>query len=156
MTQGYAAPYPIFDGLSCGVASKPFFISPGWMAEFLAFNFAQWRVRPSAACPLMEQQACLSRIIYKNFEPPEADVQPCGVLPDVTGYKPEILAETRLVTEGCPWSLSACRNYRMLDLPGAYRFILNDPAAAGNVLIYMLAHPLSGRPARPSRLYFGE
>ncbi|MDR1079456.1 MAG: hypothetical protein LBQ79_00455 [Deltaproteobacteria bacterium] len=156
MAQGYVIPHAIFDETSVDVASEPFYISPGWMVELLAFNFANSPVQPDPLKPKLLQAACLRRIMYKAFEPPEVDVQPCGVLPDITKYQAEILAENWVMTDGCEWSLTACDNYRLLDIPGAYRFILNDAGAVGTVLIYMMAHPLSAWPSRPSRLYFGE
>jgi hypothetical protein len=156
MTQGYVIPFPVFDECSTDTCSCPFYVSRGWVAELIAFNFATYKIRCHPQRPLVRQAACLNRIIYCNFEPPEIDLQPCGVLPDITKYKPEILCETPLSTHGCEWSLSACHNYRLLDLPGAYRLILNDVTAVGIVSVYMLAHPASAMPARSSRLYFGE
>ncbi|MDR1314791.1 MAG: hypothetical protein LBQ12_14160 [Deltaproteobacteria bacterium] len=158
MAQGYVIPHPIFDSNSLPgeQASAPFCLTQGWMAEFIAVNFADHPVRPDLGKPTVYQAACLRKILYKNFEMPDTDGAPCGPLPDVAGRKAEILTEIPVIAGGCPWSISACDNYRLLDLPGVYRLVLNDPDAAGTVSVYMLAHPRSEWPSRPSRLYFGE
>jgi hypothetical protein len=156
MTQGYAAPYPVFDGDSADAVSGVFWISEGWVAELMAFDFRDTRVSPEPGRPSVTQAACVRRVLLKGFEPPEPENLPCGVIPDISGYRAEILADGPLVTDGCAWGLSACDNYRLLDIPGGYRLALNDPGAVGQVRVYMVAHPLREWPSRPSRLYFGE
>jgi hypothetical protein len=157
MSQGAAVPYPVFSENSSERASQVFYVNKGWHAEFLALNFASRLVRPDPQRPMVNQAACLYRVLYKEFVLPEPDKDQCGGgILDLTRYRPEILAEVPLITAGCPWSLSYCDNYRQLDIPGTYRFVLNDPEAAGVVSIYMMAHPLPAWSLRPSRLYYGE
>jgi hypothetical protein len=137
--------------------SRPFFVSPGWHAEFLALNFAARLVRPDPELPMVAQAACLYRILYKEFVLPDPERDACGGgFLDMARMQPEILAETPIITGGCPWSLSHCDNFRLLDVPGVYRLVLNDPEAAGTVSVYMTAHPLPPWSLRPSRLYYGE
>jgi hypothetical protein len=64
------------------------------------------------------------------------------------------MAEGPVVAGGCEWALSACETMKILDMPGLYRLVLNDPAASATVQIYLRYYPIEYL-SRDAALYFG-
>jgi hypothetical protein len=155
MTRGEGAPYPLFDERSVSQHSLPFRVLPGWLAEFQAFGFTAEprRIEPDQA--YTRPAACLWRVLYKAAPLPDYPEYLCGPgIMDLSQHQAEVLDEGAIEVNGCQWSLTACRNLALLDLPGNYRLVLNDPAEAGQVRIYMRAYPKTDF-NRNSALYFG-
>jgi hypothetical protein len=151
---GETAPFALFDDKSVSAMSAPFRLLPGHVAEFSAFNFSQFLVQPDADRARVYQGACLHQIHYTSKPLPE--YVPCsGVIPDFSQLG-KILVEGPVFVNGCHWSLDACNTLRRLDLPGVYRFILNDPVAAGVVQIYMRVYTTGEITSGNSTVYFGE
>jgi hypothetical protein len=147
--------FTLFDDTSTSVSSKPFYVSQDWFVELIGFNFPSYKAQPDPDKPTVRVKACVHRILYKEFELPKFENELCGVLPDLTIYRPEILIEGPVVVNDCPWHISNCNNYALLDIPGCYRLILNSPTAVGLVSVHMIPHPKSAF-SRTSGLYFGE
>lgn len=143
----------LFDGESLTPESDIFYIISGWFGIFTAYGFLDSRVPVDPSLPYVRQQACLNQVHIGSTVYPQE--YPCGVVRPVGhGVSLEIAAEGPVITDNCPWHLSACQTVGLLDVPGAYRMVLNDPAAAGVVQIYLKAYPLSNL-SRNSALFFG-
>jgi hypothetical protein len=134
--QSYLA---IFDETSMAAESEVFWISPGWVGVLRAFGFAELPVTVDPDKPKVRQRACLNQLVVRAWDWPE-DGTPCGVYRDSREFPLIVEAEGPVKTDGCPWQLSACRTVGLISLPGAYRLVLNDPAAAGTARVYMKAY----------------
>jgi hypothetical protein len=133
--------------------SELFYITRGWFAVLYAFGFDPIPVEIDPDFPRTAQRACLNYVLTRA-ETVYEDL-PCGVFLEVgANTRVDIIAETPVLTGGCAWHMSACDNMKILDLPGLYRFVLNDPAAAGSVQIYLRYYPLTDRSRVPA-LDFG-
>jgi hypothetical protein len=151
---GIQAPTALYDDKSFYAESPLFYLSPGYVGVFKAFGFQPGLVLVDPAKPKTTQRACLKQV-YWQLAKHEFD-RPCGVFPtgpEVSQVGGAYLEET-VMTDGCPWEISACDNHRALDSPGLYRFVLNDPAAVGNVFVLFYAYP-AARPIAASAPTFG-
>ena len=152
--KGAGAPYALFDENSISAESIPFFISPGMLAEFMLFDLSDEprQLEPGTfkVCPAV----CLNQLVLgEGVELPQPSL--CdGLIVDLSKYPGVILAEGPIKTDCCQWSLSSGDNRRFLDIPGTYRFVLNDLTLAGWFRLYMRAWPKSDF-NRPSGLFFG-
>jgi hypothetical protein len=147
--------YHIFDERSVSQESAPFRLLPGHVAEIMAFGFTSQPFRRDPDEAFMQQEACIHRVYYTETELPE--YCPCtGLsLPKIADYRGKILIEGHISNKGCFWSLNYCNNLVLIDIPGVYRLILNDPNAPGNVHIYLRSYSKSELP-RNSALFIGE
>jgi hypothetical protein len=148
MSEAVNVPLALFDWNSVCAMSDIFYISPGWFGVFRAFGFLSNKVPVIAGRAYARQMVCLNQI-QLGLVVEDRDM-PCGVMRragDTQGI--EILAEGPVILDSCVWRLSACQTVNVLSLPGAYRLVLNDPAAAGVVQVYLKAYPLTERPNAP-------
>jgi hypothetical protein len=147
--------FTLFDEHSTSEISKPFYVSQDWYVELIGFNFPSYKTQPDPDKAKVRALACVHRILFKEFQFPEFENEVCGVIPDLSIFKPEILIEGPIVVNDCPWHISNCNNFALLDIPGCYRLVLNTPSVVGLVSVHMIPHPKLAF-ARTSGLYFGE
>ena len=143
----------LFDESSSSLESAPFYVRTGWFGLLTAFGFQGRKVAVAPGKPKVRPMACV-RMIRADYDIDRREA-PCGVIRDIP--EPFLVSEREggVATRGRTWSLSACDTVALIDIPGVYRLVLNDPASLGMVAIYlsaMLAHQMG----RPSALYFGE
>ncbi|MDR1872026.1 MAG: hypothetical protein LBS60_08965 [Deltaproteobacteria bacterium] len=142
MTEAVATSLVLFDDKSLEQSSELFYITSGWFGVLSAYGFLDISVPIDPDLPWTKQRACLNQVELGNVIIPED--RPCGVINKAgSNSYVEIIAEGPLALHGCPWHLSACHNKAILDIPGTYRLILNDPVAAGSVQIYLKVYPLN-------------
>jgi hypothetical protein len=149
-----SVPAALFGPESFTAESDLFYVTPGWFAVLSAFGFLPVPVPVDPDRPRVIQRACLYQVQVKAVPDPAPEDLPCGVFLPAPGVRIEVADEGPVVTGGCPWELSACDTARILDLPGIYRLVLNDPAAAGTVRIYMTFYTLDLQSRNPA-LHFG-
>lgn len=123
------------------VDSAPFVVKPGEAALVVATGLLAHRVRVSQEEFDEPQVACLSRLISSPVGVVKrVDVSPCPKCTGMfdfasTGGFP--LVEVPVMVGGCRWTISACNNFRIIAIPGTYRFHLNDETAVGEAQIYV-------------------
>ena len=155
--KGLFEPVSIFDSNSVTPESAPFYLYPNFVMAFYAYGFASELIQLSESGSFGTQAACLSSILWKdNPLPTLSPNSPPPPVLDLQKYIGQILAEQEIITNGCPWQLSACNNIAMLDLSGSYRLVLNDPAAVTIAHVYYRVFPKEELLPRNSRLYLGE
>lgn len=126
----------LFGKDSSEVCSPIFRVFPGHVWVFQAFNFVQDKHRPDPVVEAAEaQQACLNQIVFKEGTLTKSNE--CGALVmDYDSCKGSILAENMLVVNNCCWCVNACNTVAILDIPGDYRWVLNDSTALKVVQLY--------------------
>jgi len=155
--KGLVEPVPIFNSKSVTPESTPFYLYPNYVMAFYAYGFASESIQLSESGIFGTQAACLNSILWKDnpLPVPNPNAPPTPVL-DLQKYVGQILAEQEIITNGCPWQLSACNNIALLDLSGSYRLVLNDSAAVTIAHVYYRVFPKEEMLPRNSRLYLGE
>jgi hypothetical protein len=147
-------PTALFDTDSIETGSALFYVTRGWTVVLSAYGFSRSPLPIDPDKFKAMQRACLHRVITRTVEFPQE--LPCGVFPEVgANTRVEVIAEAPVIVNGREWSLNACGNLAFLGVPGIYRLVLNDPAAAGNVQVYMEYYHNSELIYRPGGLYFG-
>lgn len=131
---------PIFDEHSTSVSSKPIYIAQGDIGIFQAFGFADYREPATDDEAEVPQLACINMLLLKEVDLPNFDYC-CSSEIDLSKLAGVVMVEETLISDDCKFSLSACNNYMMINIPGSYRFVLNDDAAIGVVKIYWRTMP---------------
>lgn len=129
-------PVPLYTETSVDVISKFFHIFPGEIALIQAFGFMDYKSREGNEQQQVPQVACLEMILFKAEPFTERDQCSCPAL-DLSKYQSQILAVETLRANGCTYELSKCNNIMLLNIPGSYRFVMNDATAVGNARAYL-------------------
>lgn len=146
-----ASPRVLMDELYQDIYSDIFTVMPGQIVIVRGFGF----VEHTSERPIIDQHACLHMMLFKDVKLPEFNgcSMPLFKLEDYPGV---LLVEDEIRTfGGCTWKLSKCHNVILIDIPGSYRFVLNDPNAVGYVRIYANEFTHNEFP-RYSNLFVGE
>ena len=56
---------------------------------------------------------------------------------DLRQYQTHLLSKETMRMNGCTFEISKCNNTMLLNIPGSYRFVMNDATAIGNARIYL-------------------
>jgi hypothetical protein len=131
----------VFDARSRDTASDLFSLLPGWTGEILAFGFRLERVWPNPGGRSVLQAACLNQVLLTSPPPTVVPDGGCGVTTVFPRRHDEVLAEGPVVHDGCAVGVSACDTRVWLWWPGIYRLVLNDPAALGQVQVFVQSYP---------------
>lgn len=122
------------------VDSEIFHVRPGEAALLVAAGLLAHRVRASQEEFDEPQSACLSRLVSSDGTVVKRTVtSPCPQCTGVLEYSSTAGSsiEVPVMVNGCRWTISACNNFRILAVPGAYRLHLNDETAIGKAQIYV-------------------
>jgi len=145
---------PLWLPTTATVESERFGLAPGYVALFYAVGFEPYRNAAPTDQVRMEQKACLQRIIT-NYETPQAAIcTPCAVYPPQNEV-PDFEFVIDIEGAGCDWSVSMCRNFAILGVPGYWQFVLNDPEAVGVANIYMDVVETGAIPVQLAASFFG-
>lgn len=128
---------PLFDERSTKLESRYFRVFPGEVAVIQAFGFAEYKT-PVPGEFKAHQAVCLEQVLFKVEPLPEKPCGTCGGgIIDITKHKGEVLAYETVRSNGCGVSMDLCNNILLWNIPGSYRFVLNDQSAIGQVRIYL-------------------
>ena len=130
---------PLFTDKSTSVYSPFFYVFPGYVVQALAFGFLEKATRSGREERQVPQMACLEQaLLYEDVKvemaPTDKKSCPC---PKLYNLSTEVLEVEELNVNGCSFSLSACNNQMLINLPGTYRFVLNDQTALGVARVYL-------------------
>lgn len=129
-------PNPIFDESSVEIYSGPFVINPGEVAIIRAFDFADYADRVDTTTARVSQSACLEMLLFKeNPLPLSPGCQ--GAFLNWNDFVGLPLAVEKVRVGGCAVSISKCHNLLLFNVPGTYRFTMNDDTAVGEARIYI-------------------
>lgn len=131
-----SSPVPLFTEMSVETGSPFFHVFPGEVALIQGFGFQPYKTRLDSSERQVSQTACLEMIIFKEGVHISRDATMCTVM-DLEHYKTEILAIETMRMCGCTYSISRKNNIMLLNIPGSYRFVMNDDAALGNARIFL-------------------
>jgi hypothetical protein len=142
---------------SSDLASPWFYVAAGWRGALRAFGFQPRPVFVQEGKPKASPMACL-KMVWPTYYSDSDELRmehPCGVFRTVSAPVVASSREEYVYSHGCPWALSACNNFALIDVPGIYRLVLNDPSLLGIVDI-RLSVLSAGQLDRASGLFFGE
>lgn len=145
---------PLFTEYSASTTSQPFHINAGEVAIIQAYGFTEFTVDKPEGAPKTTQKACIDKLLWESG--PLPSYVECGE-PLLSGRSggSEIVGEEQVYTERCAWTMDACHNIGILNIPGSYRMELNDTGALGIVRIYYMIVSVGAFPWN-SKLFFGE
>lgn len=129
-------PVPLFTEMSVEVGSPFFHIFPGEVALVQGFGFQQYKTRVDNTERQVPQVACLEMLIFKEGVHMSRPAGTCAIM-DLEHYKTELLAMETMRLNGCTYSISKKNNVMLLNIPGSYRFVMNDDTALGNARIFL-------------------
>lgn len=124
----------MFGATSLSTRSDVAHVKAGQIMLVKAFNFQSQVADPGDQFDY-PQKAVLYNILVRPgaFGTKEHSFYKCAW--ESPNRKAEIIAEEKIMVNGCEWCMSACNNYRYVPGPGVYFFELNDLTAVGNVLM---------------------
>lgn len=131
---------PLFTELSTGVESPFFYVAPGEVVQVMAFDFVQNKARENneREVPLV---ACLEQVLFKETVKIQSYDGKRGTtanrIMSLKDYATDVLAIETVQHNGCGFTLSSCNNLMLINIPGNYRFVLNDMTALGTARIYL-------------------
>lgn len=145
--------WALFDRRSTSQESPYIYVPEEYVAEFTSFGF-QHKMVSDPRCP---QTAELCAVI--TSEPENLLTNSGGGICGQVLINPNahftVIDEFPITAPNCEdWFLDSCSNIKLLDIPGCYRLVLNEPEAVGVVRVY-LKFWLKEHMTRNSRLYFG-
>ncbi len=131
---------PLFTELSTSVESPFFYVAPGEVVQVMAFDFVQSKTRDASEreVPLV---ACLEQVLFSEAVRIQTHDGKRGTtasrVMSLKDYATEVLAIETVQHNGCCYTLSSCNNMMLINIPGNYRFVLNDMTALGTARIYL-------------------
>lgn len=146
----------LFNDKSTSVESPCFYVAPGFVVQAMSFGFMEKASRADATELQVPQVACLQQVLFAEdvkLDVPELE-SGCGCAPKVYDRVTKILAVEDVSLNGCNIALSSCNNHMLINLPGSYRFVLNDQTALGIVRIYLRMYSADEFPWN-SRFFIG-
>ena len=130
-------PLELFNSKSQNVESPVFFVSPGEVCQLQAFGFACDRAKVDPNELRVPQMAVLEQLIFQEGNLQSVDIQDNCCTTRLYNKTTEILAANEVMICGQCVALSAEHNHLLINIPGAYRFVLNDVTALTNVQIFV-------------------
>ena len=127
---------PLFTETSVAIDSPFFHVFPGDIALIQAFGFMDYKERADKTELQVPQVACLEMLLFKEGVIPTRKTNTCPVM-DLRQYQTHLLAKETMRMNGCTFEISKCNNTMLLNIPGSYRFVMNDATAIGNARIYL-------------------
>jgi len=147
-------PIPLLDDQSQSVESRMFHVFPGQVAVVRAYGFMPYKERVDDTETQVTQVACLQSVIFEESALPDYDS--CqGLIVDFSKYKGQVKELDYVYLDGCGVEVSACNNHILINIPGSYRFVLNDETAVGMARIYVTIMD-RGVYTWESKLFVGE
>lgn len=135
-----ASAVPLVTEHSETVESPFFWVFPGEIVIAQAFGFACSAAREDTTERLVPQEACLQMVLFKESRPaPPPDGCPCVRVYSLKKVTAKVIAIDDVMLDGCCVCLSARGNLMLINVPGAYRFVLNDASALGSARIFLRA-----------------
>lgn len=129
-------PIPLFDELSVEEQGGVFVVLPREIAILRAFGFQDFVDRVDSSTARTEQSACLEMLLFKETPLPRKE-SGCGGIIDFNKYRGKLMAAEQVRIDGCSVGISKCNNLILWNIPGSYRFIMNDKTAVGEARIYL-------------------
>lgn len=126
----------IYDGTFKTTQSRAFMIKPGEVGVVRGTGFKRFKTHPDNTQTRVHDVACLQWLLYEDGGLPES-VECSGHIIDFSKYKGRLIAAENLSINGCNYALEMCNNVMMIDIPGQYRFVLNDESSIGSVRIFL-------------------
>lgn len=126
-------PIAVFDSDSTSAYSRLFYVFNGEIMVLRAFGMQDNIDRVDNSVPVTPQRICANMVLLGEGVSLERDA---SFALDPLQYEGEVIAEELIYTNGCPWMIEKCNNLSFIDVPGTYRFFLNDPTAVGKVFLY--------------------
>lgn len=148
-------PIQLYHSKSKLVESPVFFVTPGEVLQLQAFGFACDRTKLDQEERTVPQIAYLEQLMFKEGTLESTETKnncQCTRLYDKTT---ELLASEKVMICGHCVTLSAQNNHLLINTPGAYRLVLNDVTALGNVQIFVRTFTKDEFPWN-SNLFVGE
>lgn len=133
----------LFDVNSKSVESPFFTVLPGHIVQAQAFGFQDHVTRQDETERRVPQVACLQQVLFTEKVRGSIDAAiskgncDCVINGTLDKYATAVEAYEELVIDGCSPAINACTNQMLINLPGVYRFVLNDANALGVVRIYI-------------------
>lgn len=127
---------PLFSESSLAVESPFFTVFPGEVAHLQAYGFMDEKVRTDNTELRVSQKACLEMVLFKEEIVGKRDGSACPIM-DLKRFKSKVLAIETMRLNNKTFSLSKCNNTMLINIPGAYRFVMNDASSLGNARIYL-------------------
>jgi len=146
-----AIPSIIYDEHSKEVESKLFVVDPGMIAQVIGFGFACTRNKVDEGERTVPQMAKLQQVVL--FEETVSNRTKQCV--NIIDKKAKIVASDDVMICGECVTLTARNNILLINVPGVYRFVLNDITALGNVQVFLKSYSLGEFPW-DSKLFIGE
>lgn len=135
-----ASAVPLVTEHSEAVESPFFWVFPGEIVMAQAFGFACHAAREDSSERLVPQEACLQMVLFKEVRPElPPDGCPCVKVYNLKRITSKVIAIDDVMLDGCCVCLSASNNLMLINVPGAYRFVLNDASALGAARIFLRA-----------------
>ena len=148
-------PQALFHGKSKSVESPLFYIQPGEVLQAQAFGFACSKAKADDSERTVPQVAYLEQVMLDEaLIDLVENKHNCGCT-KLYDRDTKIIATEEVIICGHCVMLSAKNNQLLLDLPGVYRFVLNDVTALTNVQIFLRTFTKQEF-ARNSSLFIGE
>lgn len=145
---------PLWDKTNTTLYSSIFCVPAGQVCVLFASGLEMNKVRTDASELVAPQMVCVRRLLhgYDGISP-RTDGQ-CGWIFDISQVRAEKLVDELVLTCGCAWQLTACRNIGILGVPGHYRLELNDATAIGVAQIYAELYDANSIPLQVQGLFF--
>lgn len=153
---------PLWDAGNTTKESAVFKVEVGKAISLFAIGLEKYKVRQDSRTMQDLQRICVSRILQEanpdpvyQLVPVSKDLCDCRfVFMPAWGNAVTIVDET-VTSDGCPWQLTSCNNFRIVVVPGLYRLHLNDDTAIGKVQVYAEEFDLADLPQQAAGLFFG-
>lgn len=147
----------LFSEKSSSAESPCFYVAPGFVVQAMAFGFMDKASRADKSELQVPQAACLQQVLFAEdvkWDVPEP-ADGCSCAPKIYNRTTKIIAVEDVYINGCCCTLSACNNHMLINIPGSYRFMLNDLTALGVVRVFLRMYSRDEFPWQ-SRLFVGE
>lgn len=152
---------PLFDAGNATTQSAVFKVEVGKAIALFAVGLERYKVRQDSRTMQDLQRICVNRILqeynpesYTMVEVP-GDLCDCRFVLMPSWGKAVTIVEETVTSDGCPWQLTSCNNFRIVVVPGLYRLHLNDDTAIGKVQVYAEEFDLANLPQQAAGLFFG-
>ena len=130
-------PVPLFDETSLGVDGNIFVLAPSQVAIIRAFGFEYYADRVDNTEARKPQSACMEMILFKEGNKLPGTSECGGYIIDLKRYVGEVMAIEQVRINNCSIGINKCNNLLLWNVPGAYRFVMNDQTAIGEARIYV-------------------
>ena len=130
-------PQALFHGTSKSVESPLFYIQPGEVLQAQAFGFACSKAKLDSQERTVPQVAYLEQVMLDEALVDSTENKNKCCCTKLYDRATKIIATEQVTICGHCVMLSAKHNQLLLDLPGVYRFVLNDVTALTNVQIFL-------------------